>query len=116
MTDGKAGTIVIVAYRPKPGCDAALVALAREHLPILRERGLATDRPEVLMRAADGTIVEVFEWAPGAIERAHADVAVQALWARYAAVCDYVPLNTLAETSELFAGFTPLPECSADSG
>lgn len=68
------------------------------------------------MRATDGTIVEVFEWAPGAIERAHSDDTVQALLARYAALCDYVPSNTLAETSTLFAGFTPLPERSDGNG
>jgi hypothetical protein len=30
------------------------------------------------------------------------------LWARYAEVCDYVPLNQLPESAEMFAGFDPV--------
>lgn len=101
-------TIVIVAYRPKPGCADALIALARDHVPFLQREGLVTDRVPVLARAADGTVVEVFEWAPGALDRAHQHPGVLALWQRYGAVCDYVPLNSLAEAGEMFAGFTAL--------
>ena len=68
-----AGDMVIVAYQPRPGCEEALLALTRAHVPFLRERGLATHRPTLAMRGADGTIVEVFEWADGAIARAHAE-------------------------------------------
>jgi len=39
------GRFVIVAYRPRPGEEQRLVELTREHLPILRSQGLATDRP-----------------------------------------------------------------------
>ena len=102
------GDIVIVAYRPKPDCEAALAALARTHLPILRRLGFATDRPETLLRGENGVIVEVFEWKQGAIERAHAHEEVLALWERYAAVCDYVPLSALPEAATLFATFAPL--------
>ncbi len=58
------------------------------------------------MRARDGTIVEVFEWASAdAIARAHSNPAVGALWAEFGAVCDYVPLATLAEAGQMFAEF-----------
>ena len=30
------------------------------------------------------------------------------LWMRYNAACDYVPLNTLAESAQMFAGFVPV--------
>jgi hypothetical protein len=33
---------------------------------------------------------------------------VLAMWNEYAAVCDYVPLNTVAEAAEMFAEFTPV--------
>ena len=62
------------------------------------------------MQAADGTVVEVFEWASAdAIESAHSNEAVQALWRRYAEVCDYVPIADLPEAARLFSEFTPLP-------
>jgi len=101
-------TIVIVAYKPKPGKDADLLQLTREHVPLLRTEGLASDRPVTVCQAKDGTIVEVFEWVAGGIERAHTNPVVMKLWERYAAACDYVPLATLAESSTQFASFTPL--------
>lgn len=55
------GRVVIAAYRPKHGCADQLVALCREHVPLLRSEGLATSRPGMTMQAADGTLVEVFE-------------------------------------------------------
>jgi hypothetical protein len=52
--------------------------------------------------------VEVFEWVAGGTERAHTNPAVSKLWERYAAACDYVPLASLPEASNMFASFTPL--------
>ena len=63
--DRAAGVVVIVAYRPLPGKEAELLQLTREHVPILRREGLATERPFQAMRAADGTIVEVGELFAG---------------------------------------------------
>jgi hypothetical protein len=100
--------IVIVAYKPKPGKEAELLQLTREHVPLLRAEGLATDHPVTGCQAKDGTIVEVFEWAAGGTERAHTNPAVMKLWQQYAAACDYVPLAALSESSTQFASFTPL--------
>jgi hypothetical protein len=101
-------TLVIVAYKPKPGKEADLLQLTREHVEILRAEGLATDRPVVACEAGDGTIVEVFEWVPGAVVRAHSNPAVLALWGRYAEACDIIPLSSLAESSSMFASFKPI--------
>jgi hypothetical protein len=101
--------LVIVAYRPKPGKGDVLLAEVRDHVHLLRSEGLATDRHATVMRAKDGTILEVFEWAsPAAIEEAHANPRVQQMWARFAQCCDYTPLNTLPETAGLFAEFEPV--------
>ena len=103
------GQFSIACYRPKTGRDAELLALTHEHIPILRKEGLVTDRPAYAMRAQDGTIVEVFEWcSKEAVDGAHTNPEVLKLWERYAAVCDYVPLSTLAEAQEMFAGFEPI--------
>src|ERR1700722_8370475 len=95
-------TLVIVAYKPKPGKEADLLQLTREHVPLLRAEGLATDRPVTACQAKDGTIVEMFEWATGAVERAHTILEVRKLWERYAAACDIVPLTSLPESSTMF--------------
>src|SRR5881397_1239919 len=60
------GVFVIAAYRPKKGKDRLLRDVLKDHLPILRKERLVTDRPPYLMRAADGTFVEVFEWKSSA--------------------------------------------------
>lgn len=103
------GRIVIACYRPKEGKRDALRALVAEHLPLLRAEGLATEREPVLMEAADGTILEVFEWrSPEAIASAHSNPSVLALWERFEAVCEWLPVSAVAEASRPFSEFTPL--------
>jgi hypothetical protein len=108
MNSAPEATLVIVAYKPKPGKEADLLQLTREHVDILRAEGLATDRPVVACQSADGTIVEVFEWVPGAVARAHSNPKVLALWGRYAEACEIIPLSSLAESSSMFASFKPI--------
>jgi hypothetical protein len=108
MQAGSGCTMVIVAYKPKPGKEADLLELTREHVPLLRAEGLATDHPVTACQAKDGTVVEVFEWVDGGVQRAHTNPVVHRLWERYAAACDIVPLTTLPEASNMFASFTPL--------
>jgi hypothetical protein len=102
------GDIVIVAYRPKPGREAALAALVASHVANLRAWGLATDLPETTMRAGDGTLLEVFEWHEGATVKAHSDPRVLAMWGQFFEVCDIVGLRDVAETDELVATFAPV--------
>ncbi len=100
------GICVIVAYRPKPGKEQELLKLVRKRVPTLRKEGLVTDRVPTIMRAKDGTIIEVSEWkSRQAIDAAHKNPNVLAMWERFFTVCDCVPLNTLAEAEEMFAGF-----------
>ena len=56
------GVIVIVAYRPKPGKESETLELVRSRVTTLRKEALVTDRTPVIMRARDGTIIEVSEW------------------------------------------------------
>ncbi|PYK27373.1 MAG: hypothetical protein DME59_04870 [Verrucomicrobia bacterium] len=103
------GVIVIVAYRPKPGKQTELLDLVRSRVPTLRNEGLVTNRDPTIMRARDGTIIEVSEWkSQEAIDAAHKNPNVLAMWNKFFAICDCVPLNTLAEAKEMFAGFEPL--------
>lgn len=103
------GRMVIAAYRPHKGKDAELLKLAKEHLPILRSQNLVTDRPAYAMKAADGTIIEVFEWkSDDAIKAAHENPLILEMWKQYEQVCDYVSLSKVKESSDLFAGFEPI--------
>ena len=103
------GVIVIVAYRPKPGKEKELLALVRSRVPTLRKDGLVTNRVPTIMRARDGTIIEVSEWkSHEAIDAAHKNPNVLAMWNKFFAICDCIPLKTLAEAEEMFAGFEPI--------
>lgn len=102
--------IVIAVFRPKPGRAEALHAVVAKHWRVLHEQGLVTERPRYAMQAADGTIVEVFEWrSPEAIDAAHKNAAVRALWAEFEAACDYIPIAAVPEGQQLFSEFASLP-------
>jgi len=105
------GVVVIVAYRPKPGKEEELLALVRGRVPTLRKEGLVTERAPTIMRSRDGTIVEVSEWkSQEAIDAAHKNPNVLAMWDKFFAICECVPLKTLPEAADMFAGFEPLPD------
>ena len=97
---------MIAAYAPKPGKEQQLLASVKKHMQVLRTERLVTDSPASVMRATNGTIVEVFEWrSREAIHEAHGNPAVQALWGEFGAACDYTPLSTLTEAQQMFAEF-----------
>ena len=97
---------VIVAYKPKTGMEPRLNAVVAKHLQVLASERLVTERSGYVMRGKNGTLVEVFEWLSAvAISAAHSNANVTALWAEFAAVRDYVPLASLAESQQMFAEF-----------
>jgi len=103
------GQFTIAVYRPKPGKEADLMQVVKEHVPILRNEGLATDRVAHVMKAKDGTIVEVFEWAStDAIAAAHKNPNVLVMWERFGQACELIKLDDLAETKAMFPGFEPI--------
>ena len=103
------GRVVIACYRPKPGQQAALRELMKTHVSTLRSVGLVTSRAPITMEASDGTILEVFEWASAdAIQAAHTNPTVLAMWERFGQVCDYIPVAQVPEAAELFSGFAPI--------
>ena len=103
------GVIAIACYRPKSDKADELHALMKTHLPILRAEGLVDEGPSLCGRAKDGTVVEMFTWkSQDAIDAAHKNPAVLAMWEDYAKYCDFAPLADLAEAKDLFCQLTPL--------
>jgi hypothetical protein len=100
------GSISVACYKPRPGCEDELSELVRNHLPPLRAEGLVTERTPIVMRAEDGTIVEVFEWvSKEAILGAHTNPVVLALWKRFESACSYETPSNLAEFQNMFSHF-----------
>lgn len=101
--------MVIACYRPKAGKDKALLELMKTHLPTLRAEGLVEDGPSLCGRARDGTVVEIFCWkSQEAINAAHENPVVGAMWAKYGDVCDYVAIGDVEGANELFTPLTPV--------
>ncbi len=101
--------IVIATYKPHAGNDEALRDLIREHLPALRKYELVTDRPSMLMRAQDGTYLEIFEWASAAAsDQAHHHPAIAKIWEGMGALGDMPTLSQLEETTRMFPHFEPV--------
>lgn len=102
------GKIVIATYKPKPGKEKLLDRLVKDHVKVLRNQGLATLRPPMIMKSADGTVVEVFEWiSKQAIEDAQKNADVQEYWNKYKEVCDIIPVSDLIEANTSFSEFNP---------
>jgi hypothetical protein len=105
------GVIVIVAYWPKAGKEKELLDLVRNRVPTLRKEGLVTDRTPTIMRDTGGTIIEVSEGkSQEAIDAAHKNPNVWAMWEKFFAACEFVPLKNLREAEEMFAGFEPIAD------
>jgi quinol monooxygenase YgiN len=101
--------VSIACYRPKRGKKRALEQLMREHVKTLRRESLATRRTPIIVRAKDGTVLEIFEWKSNkAIDKAHSNRAVLAMWERFKDACDYVKVGDVAESRDRWASFAPL--------
>lgn len=100
------GRVVIVVYRPLKGKEAALEHLVKSHHAVLRQHQFATARNPVVMKAHDGSIVEVFEWiSQEAMEKAHTHSVVAQLWEKFGEVCTYEKPVNLNEFHNLFSEF-----------
>lgn len=101
--------MVVACYKPKPDQAPALLDLMKTHLPVLRAEGLVDDGPSMCGRANDGTVVEIFCWkSQEAIDKAHENPKVQAMWNDYAKVCDYVAIADVEGAKGLFTALTPV--------
>jgi hypothetical protein len=105
----KGSILVICGYRPKPGKEDDLLAIVKEHVPILRSVGMATERAPHIMQSDDGTIVEVFEWVSSkAIEEAHKNPVVLEMWNKFNNCSDSVNLSDLDEAKHPYSDFQPI--------
>lgn len=103
------GEIVIACYKPNSGKENETLNLAKGHFSVLSQLGFVSKRAPMLFKSADGTIVEVFEWADAsAFKTAHDHPEVAAYWEKMAQVCSFVAPGTMAEMQKAFSHFLPL--------
>jgi hypothetical protein len=103
------GSVAVACYKPRPSHEATLLDLVRGHLPPLRELGFVTEREPIVVRCADGTIVEIFEWvSKDTIAAAHGHPVVQAMWKEFEAACWYETPANIPEFQNMFSHFEPI--------
>jgi len=101
--------VVFALYRPHAGKDAELRRLIVQHLPVLRKLELVTDRPAILVRAKDGTYIEVFEWrTEESAKLAHEHPEVARVWEAMGQIADFPALDSLEEAKQRFSHFEPV--------
>lgn len=101
------GKYTLNCYRPKEGHAAALDALVARHHAVLVAEGLATEQAAIVMKAGDGTVVELYQWSSReAVDAAHTNVALGVLWGEFAEISDFVPVGQLEEAQSIFSSFT----------
>lgn len=84
---------VICQYRVIRGNEAAFEALLQSHWPKLSQLGLVTDTAAVHYKGeeqdnGEPIYFEIFEWAPGAMEKAHQHAEVMAIWGSMEQLCE----------------------------
>ncbi|AZN38737.1 putative quinol monooxygenase [Paenibacillus albus] len=103
------GIASIATYRPHPGKEDELLKIVRRHLPTLRAEGFITEMTPLHLQAADGSILEIFEWASAeAKDAAHRSPAVRELWGAMMEVAEMAALASLAEAAQPFSNFRKL--------
>ena len=100
------GSVVLCCYRPKPGKQAELLEVLRDHVQTLRMLGFAAGHARTLMTAADGTVIEIFQWdSEDASRKAHDHPEVRKIWKRIEDLAACVPIGTVAEAAKPFSPF-----------
>jgi hypothetical protein len=98
--------LAFAMYKPHEGKENELMDILKEHVPTLKELGLITDRQTAILKAEDGTIIEVFEWASEeAVEMAHRHPAIGQLWGKMGPIASFPPMKDLPEANKPFPGF-----------
>jgi len=101
--------IVFAMYRPNAGKDGELRALIARHLPALRNLGLVTSREPMLVRAKDGSYIDIFEWlSDDAALKAHEHPEIAEIWEQMGVAGGFGKLCHLSEANLEFPHFEPI--------
>jgi hypothetical protein len=101
--------IACAAYRPRAAASVDLFEFFRRELQVLRQRGHVTQRPAPVLQTRTGELVVILEWSSEhAVDDAHGDPDVMALWAQKAELADYIAPADLAGADVPFASWKVL--------
>jgi hypothetical protein len=90
---------VFVLYRAKPGKLGQLRAKLGGHAPVLRQKGLLSEQPEIIIDLGEACFMEIVEWkSEDSAERAHDMPEVQAIWGAFGELADFVSFSDLPKS------------------
>jgi hypothetical protein len=111
LTQSATTELAFAAYRPHTGRANELISLFREELATLRRRGHVTERQAPLIRTEDGDLMVVLEWSKAqAVDDAHADPEVLAVWERKTQLAEYIAPDALLGSDVPFARWTVIAD------
>lgn len=104
------GMIAIGAYRVHEGRQELFLEALRQDLVTMREEGLISDWPAMILRAGDDVFLQLVEWADeDAPARSTNNQRVMAIWTKKRTLADYLSLAEVPGADRLFPSFEEIP-------
>jgi len=100
--------ITMALYKAHDGKEKSLNEILNIHVRTLEAEDLITSREPIRAQAADGTILEIFEWkSENAKDAAHESPVVMKIWNEIMEVAEIKSLSSLNESNHPFPNFAP---------
>ncbi len=104
------GMIAIGAYRVHAGRQELFLEALRQDLVTMRDEGLISDWPAMILRAGDDVFLQLVEWADeDAPARSTDNQRVMAIWTKKRTLADYLSLAEVPGADRLFPSFEEIP-------
>ena len=102
--------IAIGAYRVHEGQEELFLEALRQDIATMRDEGLISDWPAMILKAGNDVFLQVVEWADDeAPARSSDNERVMAVWTRKRAHADYLSLSQVPGADRLFPSFEEIP-------
>jgi len=100
--------VTMALYKPHEGKEKELHEILKTHVNTLEAENLITSSKPIRAQAADGTVIEIFEWkSEQAKDAAHESQVVMKIWNEIMEVAEIKSLSALDEANYPFPNFAP---------
>ena len=104
------GMIAIGAYRVHADHEEPFLEALRQDIVTMREEGLISDWPAMILKAGTDVFLQMVEWADdGAPARSSSNDRVMAVWTQKRTHADYLSLSQVPGADRLFPSFEEIP-------
>jgi len=104
------GMVAIGAYRVHEGREELFLEALRRDIVIMRDEGLISDWPAMILRAGADVFLQVVEWADeDAPARSSDNERVMAIWTKKRTLAEYLSLSQVPGADRLFPSFEEIP-------